>query len=94
VVLLESIIEGAVTVIHHLTTQGLAYGSWIGSIPIGCHPLWGVTNNMSLCVRVFVPLQGGGTGGRVKQKRLPMPSRLGLSTQMRPPIASINCLQM
>src|SRR5258708_12302144 len=58
-----------------------------------CHPLWGGTNNISLCGRVFV-LQGGGTGGRVRQKRLPMPSRLGLSTQMRPPIASVNCFQM
>ncbi len=45
------------------------------------------------CGRVFVR-QGGGTGGRVRQKRLPMPSRPELSTQMRPPIASLNCLHM
>jgi hypothetical protein len=38
--------------------------------------------------------EGGGLEGRVKQKRLPSPMRPELSTQICPPIASTNCLQI
>ena len=44
-VLRESIGELAVAAMRNLTTQGLAYGSWRGIMPIGRHPLWSVTDH-------------------------------------------------
>src|SRR2546421_230615 len=46
VILLQSIVEGAVGPVKHVTAQGLADGTRVGVMPIGCHPFWGVTNHI------------------------------------------------
>jgi hypothetical protein len=42
VILLQSTVEVAIGPVKHVTAQGLADRSWIGIMPIGCHPFWGV----------------------------------------------------
>ncbi len=46
VILLQSIVEGAVGPVEHVTAQGLADGTRVGVMPIGRHPFWGVTNHL------------------------------------------------
>lgn len=45
-VLLQSISERAVGPMRDLTAPGLADGSWIAIMAIGCHPLWGLTDGV------------------------------------------------
>jgi len=45
-ILLESIVERAVGPVEHITTKGLADRTRVGVMPIGRHPLWGVTNHI------------------------------------------------
>jgi hypothetical protein len=40
VVLLDAIVEIVIAAMSHLISQDLTDGTWVGIMPIGCHPFW------------------------------------------------------